>query len=121
MAHDRLLARRFRIALVHRLGFALLLQPVFFELLCIDGLVGTLRVLRPSSAIAPVATATAAAPAASTAPTALLFFAFLLRRPLPVLLTLRAALLLRLLGARRTLVRPALALRPVAVRALGLR
>ena len=103
-------------------GFALLLQPVFLELLRIYGLVGTLRVLRPALAalrtIAPfAATAASAAPAAS-APA--LLFAFGERRALSVLLVLRPALLLRLLGARRPLVRPAFSLRAFALRTLGL-
>jgi len=115
---------------VRHFRFALLLQPVLLELLRVDGLVRALHVLRTLlrvraplalrpiaafalRAITTVSAATAAA-AAIAAPPAM-FFAFLLRRTLAVLLALRSAGLLLLGRARRTLIGPALALRAVSI------
>jgi hypothetical protein len=70
---------------VCHLGFALLLQPVLLELLRVDRLVGTLRVLgtaltalalRALAAIRTIAPVTAT-PTTAAAPAALLLFAFL--------------------------------------------
>jgi hypothetical protein len=115
-----MMRRRFR--LLHHFGFALLLQAVLLELLCIDRLLGSLLVLRrplfaaigtiaPIRTITPVATAPAAASA--TTPTTPMLFAFLLRGTRRAV-TLRTARLLGVVGLlRRTgraLIRTALAL-----------
>jgi len=109
--------RRFR--LLHHFGFALLLQAVLLELLCIDRLLGSRLVLRrplfaaigtiaPIRTITPVATAPAAASA--TTPTTPMLFAFLLRGTRRAV-TLRTARLLGLLRRTgRALIRTALAL-----------
>jgi hypothetical protein len=76
---------RLGVRFVRHLGFALLLQPVLFELLRVDRLVGTLRVLgtalaafalRAVAAIRTTAPVAAAASATAAAPAALLLLAF---------------------------------------------
>ena len=130
--HGFTMARRFAFL---RLGFALHLQPVFFQLLRIDRLFRAtlmlrLRVLRPPLAAVGTITAIAAATAAaaSIAPPAARLFAFLTRRTVAVFrVPIRALALLHgrpglLLRARvALLIGPPLTLRPFALRAFCLR
>lgn len=117
-----------RVCFVSHLRFALLLEAVFLQLLRVHGLVRALHVLlllRTALAafavrtIAPVAATTAPSAATAIAASTTVLFAFLLRRTVRILRTLLRPLLLR--RARRTLIRPALALRAIAIRPFNLR